>query len=261
MTGSLIRIEKDRCQAVFSLSPFKFNTRETMANIAIIPAAGTGSRMQAGVNKQYLLLAGRPILAHTLALFACHPRIDRICIVVPKDEIDYCRAEIVNYYGFGKVSAIIAGGPTRQDSVANALQSCGAAADDLVIIHDGARPLLLAPLLDDLLAAAAACGAATLGVPVKDTIKKVRAGVIVATLERSELWQVQTPQAFCFELLCAAHGQARVDGFVATDDAMLVERLPHAVAMVLGSYRNIKITTREDLAIASALLSSQGTLK
>lgn len=231
-----------------------------MANIAIIPAAGTGSRMQTGVNKQYLLLDGQPILAHTLALFEHHPGIDRICIVVPAGEIDYCRAEIVHRYGLIKVSAMIAGGPTRQDSVANALYGCGAAADDLVVIHDGARPLLTAPLLDDLLVAAAACGAATLGVPVKDTIKRVRAGMIIATPERSELWQVQTPQAFRFELLCAAHHQARVDGFIATDDAMLVERLPHGVAMVPGSYRNIKITTPEDLAIASAFLSPPGFL-
>ena len=230
-----------------------------MANIAIIPAAGTGSRMQAGVNKQYLFLAGRPILAHTLALFAAHPRIDRICIVVPAEEIDYCRAEIVALYGLGKVCTLIAGGPTRQDSVGNGLLGCGAAMDDLVIIHDGARPLLGAAELDALLDAAAVSGAATLGVPVKDTIKQVHAGVIVATPERSSLWQVQTPQAFRFWLLLAAHSQARADNFAATDDAMLVERLDHAVLMVAGSYRNIKITTPEDLAIASAFLTAEGT--
>lgn len=229
-----------------------------MANIAIIPAAGTGSRMQAGVNKQYLLLAGRPILAHTLALFAAHPRIDRICIVVPAEEIDYCRAEIVERYGLTKVSAIIAGGPTRQDSVGNGLLGCGAALDDLVVIHDGARPLLGAAELDALLDAATVSGAATLGVPVKDTIKQVHAGLIVATPERSSLWQVQTPQVFRFWLLLAAHSQARVDNFAGTDDAMLAERLQHAVTMVAGSYRNIKITTPEDLAIASAFLTTQG---
>jgi len=229
-----------------------------MANIAIIPAAGTGSRMQADVNKQYLLLAGRPILTHTLTLFAAHPRIDRICVVVPAEEINYCRAEIVMLYGLDKVSAIIAGGPTRQDSVANGLLGCNAAVDDLVIIHDGARPLLRAIDLDALLAAAAQSGAATLGVPVKDTIKEVRDGVIVATPERSSLWQVQTPQAFRYGLLLAAHSQARADGFVGTDDAMLVERLPHPVTMVAGSYRNIKITTPEDLVIASAFLTTQG---
>lgn len=240
--------------------PLKPNSREAMANIAIIPAAGTGSRMQAGVNKQYLLLAGQPILAHTIALFDRHPRIDRICIVLPAEGIDYCRAEIVNGCAFAKVVAIIAGGPTRQDSVNNGLHGCGAASDDLVVIHDGARPLLAAAELDALLAAAAVCGAATLGVLVKDTIKKVRAGVIVETLERSDLWQVQTPQAFRFDLIMAAHRQARADAFVATDDAMLVERLPHLVAMVPGSYHNIKITTPEDLAIATALLAVQGAL-
>ena len=229
-----------------------------MANIAIIPAAGTGSRMQADVNKQYLLLAGRPILAHTLALFAAHPRIDRICIVVPIAEINYCRAEIVERYSLPKVSAIIAGGPTRQDSVGNALQECGAAADDLVVIHDGARPLLRTTDLDALLDAADVSGAATLGVPVKDTIKQVQDGIIVATPERSTLWQVQTPQVFRFWLLLAGHCQARADGFSGTDDATLVERLPHPVTMVAGSCCNIKITTPEDLAIASALLAAQG---
>ncbi|MDO9081541.1 MAG: 2-C-methyl-D-erythritol 4-phosphate cytidylyltransferase [Desulfuromonadales bacterium] len=229
-----------------------------MANIAIIPAAGTGSRMQAGVNKQYLLLAGRPILFHTLSLFAAHPRIDQICIVVPAEEINYCRSEIVERYGLEKVSAIIAGGPTRQDSVANGLMGCNAVVDDLVIIHDGARPLLRATDLDALLDAAAKSGAAVLGVPVKDTIKEVQDGVIVATLERSSLWQVQTPQVFRYRLLLAAHRQARIDGFAGTDDAMLVERLPHPVTMVAGSYCNIKITTPEDLVIASAFLAAQG---
>lgn len=231
-----------------------------MANIAIIPAAGTGSRMQAGVNKQYLLLAGRPILFHTLALFAAHPRIDRICIVVPAGEIDYCRSEIVERYGLAKVSAIIAGGPTRQDSVANGLLGCNATDNDLVIVHDGARPMLGVVDLDALLDAAAKSGAATLGVPVKDTIKQVQDGVIVATPERSSLWQVQTPQVFRYELLLAAHRQAHADGFAGTDEAMLVERLQHPVTMVAGSYRNIKITTPEDLTIASAFLAAQGTL-
>lgn len=229
-----------------------------MANIAIIPAAGTGSRMQAGVNKQYLLLAGRPILAHTLAIFVAHPRIDRICIVVPADEVDYCRAEIVERYGLGKVSAIIAGGHTRQDSVGNGLLGCDAAIDDLIVVHDGARPLLDAAELDALLDAATVTGAATLGVPVKDTIKQVQDGVIVATPERSSLWQVQTPQAFRYELVLAAHRQARIDNFAATDDAMLVERLHHPVTMVAGSYRNIKITTPEDLSIANAFLTTDG---
>ena len=229
-----------------------------MANIAIIPAAGTGSRMQAGVNKQYLLLAGRPILFHTLSLFSAHPRIDRICIVVPEGEIDYCRTEIVERYRLEKISDIIAGGPTRQDSVANGLLGCNAAIDDLVIIHDGARPLLDASDLDAILDTAAKSGAATLGVPVKDTIKQVQDGVIVTTLERSSLWQVQTPQVFRYRLLLAAHRQARIDGFAGTDDAMLVERLPHPVTMVAGSYCNIKITTPEDLVIASAFLAAQG---
>lgn len=229
-----------------------------MANIAIIPAAGTGSRMQAGVNKQYLLLAGRPILAHTLAIFAAHPRIDRVLVVIPEEEIEYCRTEIVNRFGLTKVSAIVAGGRTRQDSVGNGLLACNADIEDLIVIHDGVRPFLSAAELDELLDAAARTGAATLGVPVKDTIKEVHDGVIVATPERSTLWQVQTPQVFRFPLVLAAHRQARSENFAATDDAMLVERLHHPVTMVQGTYRNIKITTPEDLVIASAFLTEQG---
>lgn len=229
-----------------------------MANIAIIPAAGSGRRMQAGVNKQYLLLDGRPILAHTLTLFATHPSIDRICIVVPAEEIDYCRTEIVERYAVEKVGAVIAGGQERQDSVGNALRACGGAADDIVVIHDGARPLLRAVELDALLDAARKSGAATLGVPVKDTIKQVEDGFIVTTLDRAPLWQVQTPQAFRYELLSTAHSKARCDRFAATDDAMLVERLNHRVTMVMGSYCNIKITTPEDLVVASAFLQRMG---
>lgn len=229
-----------------------------MANIAIIPAAGTGSRMRAGVNKQYLLLDGRPILARTLALFESHPRIERICVVSPRDEIDYCRDEVIGRYGFAKVGEIIAGGPTRQDSVANGLNGCGVAADDLVVIHDGVRPFLTGEQLDRVLDAAERCGAAVLGVPVKETIKRVVDGIAVETPERCHLWQVQTPQVFRYGLIRTAHEQARADGFTGTDDAMLVERLDRPVAMVEGSYANIKITTPEDLLIARAFLAAQG---
>lgn len=228
-----------------------------MAIIAIIPAAGTGSRMQAGVNKQYLLLAGLPILAHTIALFEQSPRIDRIVIVSPQSEIAFCRDEIVALYRPSKVSAIIPGGATRQESVGNALAACNAKGNDLIVIHDGVRPCLDMDSLDRILDAALLYSAATLGVPVKDTITKVVEGVIVETPERGYLWQVQTPQAFRYSLIQNAHNQARIDNFAATDDAMLVERCHHPVRMVMGNYRNIKITTPEDLLIAATFFPTK----
>lgn len=229
-----------------------------MANIAIIPAAGNGSRMRAGVNKQYLFLDGAPILARTLTLFEQHPRIDRICLVSPLDEIDYCRDQIVAPYGFTKVAAIVSGGATRQDSVRNGLHGCNAAEDDLILIHDGVRPFVTAAQIEALLVAATASGAALLGVPVKETIKRVVDQIAVETPERSHLWLAQTPQVFRYGLICAAHAQAAADDFSGTDDASLVERLNRPVTMVEGSYANLKITTPEDLVIARALLAAQG---
>lgn len=231
-----------------------------MANIVIIPAAGSGRRMEAGVNKQYLLLDHRPVLAHTLAAFDRHPRIDRIYVVSPADEIPYCREEIVRRHGFMRVSAILPGGAERQDSVYNGLCGCAAGDDDLVLIHDGARPFIAPEVIDAALDATARTGACAIGVPVKDTIKRVVNGVAVATPDRQELWQVQTPQGFRCALIRAAHERARADGFRGTDDAMLVERLGQPVTMVLGSYRNLKITTPEDLIVARALFAAQGEM-
>lgn len=229
-----------------------------MANIVVIPAAGSGSRMRAGVNKQYLLLDERPILAHTVEVFAHHPRIDRIYLVVPPNELTFCRDTIVATYHLERVAAVLAGGAERQDSVYNGLCGCDASDDDLVLIHDGARPFLDAALIDAVLDAAQISGACAVGVPVKDTIKRVVDGVAIETPDRRELWQVQTPQGFRYGLLYKAHELARRDGFYGTDDAMLVERLGWPVTMVLGSYRNLKITTPEDLIIARALLAAQG---
>lgn len=229
-----------------------------MANIALIPAAGSGRRMCAGVNKQYLLLDDRPVLAHTVAAFHNHPRIDRIYLIVPAEELAYCQTEIVDRFGFNRVAAILVGGAERQDSVANGLCGCAAQADDLLLIHDGARPLIDAATISAALDATARHGACVVGVPVKDTIKRVVDGVIVATPERRELWQVQTPQGFRYDLIRAAHDRARSEDFRGTDDAVLVERLGHPVTMVSGSYRNFKITTPEDLIIARALLAAPG---
>jgi len=219
----------------------------------LVPAAGMGRRMQAGVNKQYLELDGRPILAQTLALFESSPHVVRILVIAPADELDYCRTQIVERYGFAKVSELVAGGAERQDSVRNGLRACALDADEIVLIHDGVRPLFDPTLIRPLALRAAEIGGCIVGVPVKDTVKQVDAGMITATPPRSRLWLAQTPQAFRYGLIREAHEQALAEGFNGTDDASLLERIGRPVAMLEGDYRNLKITTPEDLVQAGAL--------
>ncbi len=214
--------------------------------------------MGGSISKQYLELAGKPILAHTLTLFENHPLIEHIYLVVPAGDIAYCQEQIVDRYSFSKVARIVAGGSERQDSVSHGLDAV--AQDGLdqplrpILIHDGARPLFDCQHLSLLIEAVCDTGACTIGVPVKDTIKTVENSTITNSPERSRLWQVQTPQGFQYQLIRDAFDRAAADGFVATDDASLVERLGHPVKMLEGDYRNIKVTTPEDILIAVALL-------
>jgi len=232
-----------------------------MSVTVLIPAAGMGARMGAAVNKQYLLLDERPILAHTLAVFDRHPRVDHIFVISPSSEIDYCRTEVIDRYGFGKVRELVAGGAERQESVRNGLDACRTDEDDVVLVHDGVRPFLPAALVGRAVDAAGRHGACAVGVPVKDTVKEVDGGMITGTPDRQRLWLAQTPQAFRFGLIREAHARALREDFRGTDDASLVERLGRPVAMLEGSYRNIKITTPEDLVLARALLAeSQGEI-
>jgi 2-C-methyl-D-erythritol 4-phosphate cytidylyltransferase len=227
-----------------------------MAVHALIPAAGSGRRMGAGGNKQYLELGDRPILARTLARLAALEAIDALHVIVPAGERQFCRDEVVARFALSKVCAVVAGGAERQDSVRHGLAACGAADDDLVLIHDGVRPFFPAGQIVPLLAAAAADGAALLAIPAQDTIKEVAAGRVVSTLDRSRLWQVQTPQAFRFSVILAAHERARKAGHAGTDDAALVEWCGWPVAVVPGSPFNFKLTTPADLALARALLTA-----
>ena len=226
--------------------------------MVLVPAAGMGRRMDSSINKQYLDLAGRPILAHTLELFQQHPAIDKIYPILPPDEISYCQTHIIDHFGFSKTGRIVAGGPERQDSVFNglrALEEDGVADEEIIVlIHDGARPLFDPALISPLIEAAQQQGGCVVGVPVKDTIKQVDDGLISTTPDRKKLWQAQTPQAFRFDLIMRANQAAERDGFRGTDDASLVERLGEPVMMLEGSYRNLKVTTPEDLVIATALL-------
>jgi 2-C-methyl-D-erythritol 4-phosphate cytidylyltransferase len=231
-----------------------------MKATVLIPAAGMGRRMGTAVSKQYLDLAGKPILAHTLSLFEHHPQIESIYLIVPPADIAYCREQIVGCYGFRKVANIVAGGAERQDSVFNGLQAMAADGIDQphrpVLIHDGARPLFNSGLLSQLVEIIIAQGACAVGVPVKDTIKDVQNRQITGSPDRDHLWQAQTPQGAQYGLLIRAYKQAGEDGFRGTDDAALLTRLGCPVQMLESDYRNIKVTTPEDLLIAAALLGS-----
>ncbi len=219
----------------------------------IIAAAGKGTRMGLDQNKQYIDILGKPLLARTIQVFADCTVIDEIVVVANEEEVGYCRENITDRYGFGKVRCIVSGGSTRQQSVFNGLMSvspdCG-----IVLIHDGARPFIDEDSIMACISAAAQSGAAIAAVPVKDTIKRGGAdGFVDETVDRSSLWSIQTPQAFRYPLIVQAHRRAVEEGFDGTDDAVLVERQDMKVQLVQSSYYNIKITTREDLAIAVAI--------
>ncbi|MEA3361890.1 MAG: 2-C-methyl-D-erythritol 4-phosphate cytidylyltransferase [Thermodesulfobacteriota bacterium] len=229
-----------------------------MKATVLIPAAGMGRRMGGSVRKQYLNLLGKPILAHTLTLFENHPLVENIYPIVPAADISYCQKQIIDCYGFSKVRRIIAGGAERQDSVRNGLDALiedgFAQPQRPILIHDGARPLFDCNQLSILLETIYEAGACIIGVPVKDTIKDVEDNKITGSPDRNRLWQAQTPQGFQYQLIRNAFDQADADGFVATDDASLLERLGCPVQILEGDYRNIKVTTPEDILIAAALL-------
>lgn len=227
-------------------------------SFALIPAAGMGKRMGASINKQYLLLDGMPIVARTIAVFEASPLIDFIYLVIPADEISYCRQHVVEACGFRKVAAIVPGGRERQNSVMNGLAAMrkDVCDDDIVLIHDGVRPLITQELLQESIETARSGDGALVAVPAKDTIKTVAHGIVSGTPDRETLWLAQTPQTFRFGVIYAAHQAAESDNFIGTDDAALVERTGGRVRIVHGDYRNIKITTPEDLVLAEAFLAS-----
>ncbi|HPX60638.1 MAG TPA: 2-C-methyl-D-erythritol 4-phosphate cytidylyltransferase [Deltaproteobacteria bacterium] len=225
---------------------------------AVIPAAGMGKRMGASINKQYLTLGGLPILARTLAVFNSSPLVSGICLVIPEDEIAYCREHIVTHGNFSKIMDIVSGGKERQNSVMNGLKRLQTVASDgdVVLIHDGVRPFVTEEMIRQSIQTALEGVGALVAVPVKDTIKSVSSGVVTGTPPRETLWQAQTPQSFLFGQILKAHQQAEQDGFTGTDDAALIERCGGQVRVVAGSYRNIKITTPEDLVLAEAFLKT-----
>ncbi len=226
---------------------------------ALIPAAGMGKRMAAGMNKQYLKLGGKPILAHTLAVFEHAAFVDDIYVMVPEDEIPYCRENVIERYGFAKVRRLVAGGSERQQSVFNGLKATeGLDPDDIVIIHDGVRPFVPPEAVRQSVDVARLHDGALVAVPVKDTVKITAEGVVVDTPGRANIWLAQTPQTFRYRIILDAHEKADREGFLGTDDSSLVERMGKRVRIVMGDYRNIKITTPEDMHLAEAFLKETG---
>jgi len=219
---------------------------------AIIAAAGRGQRFGEG-DKLFAPLAGRPLIAHTLMAFEVCQAVNTVVLVLAEENLERgCR--LVDTTGFDKVAVICPGGPRRQDSVRlglEALPECR-----WVVVHDGARPLVSATLIEAGLAAAAEMGAAIAAVPLADTLKEVTGGgLITRTLDRRNLWAAQTPQVFDYELLREAHGRAQGE---VTDDAALVEALGRRVRVFPGSPRNLKVTTAADLALAQTLVAQGG---
>ncbi|MCL6620735.1 MAG: 2-C-methyl-D-erythritol 4-phosphate cytidylyltransferase [Syntrophobacterales bacterium] len=227
-----------------------------MKAAALIAAAGVGTRMGTATPKPYLTLAGKPILAHTLAVFEALPEVQEITLVVHPRELEQCQERIIIPYGFRKVLRLVPGGKERQDSVYHGLKALmGVGGVDLVLVHDGVRPLVRPEDIRRVLRAARRYGAAVLGWPAQDTLKRVSAqGEVLETLDRRQIWQIQTPQAFRAELLWRAYVTAYERGFYATDEAALVEALPHPVRVLQGAPFNLKITTPADLVVAEALL-------
>jgi len=224
--------------------------------VGIIAAAGRGRRMGQEVNKQYLQLAGKPLLVHTLTRLFQYPFKELILVVAPGEE-DYCREEVLIPYGFLDRTRIVSGGRERQDSVYNALKILSPETE-MVVVHDGARPFVSREMIGDVVSFAYRFGAAIAAVPVKDTIKKVNEeGFVVDTPSRETLWSVQTPQAFLFPLILDAYQKAEQSGFKGTDDASLIEEEGKPVKIVKGSYNNIKVTTPDDLAVAEAFLKGE----
>ena len=219
-------------------------------NTAIVLAAGQGKRMHSKIQKQFMELNGMPVLCYSLRCFQESPLIRDIILVTGEEHVSWCREEIVEKYGFTKVSAVVSGGKERYDSVYEGLKALSDC--DYVLIHDGARPLISSVLINANISCVQEKEACITAVPAKDTIKVVdNKGYVADTLERSKLWQIQTPQTFSYALVSEAYRKrAEAGDTTVTDDAMVVEKYAdHSI------YRNIKITTPEDLVIAEAFLN------
>jgi 2-C-methyl-D-erythritol 4-phosphate cytidylyltransferase len=224
-------------------------------NTAIIAAAGTGSRVASDRPKQFLHLAGLPIIFHTLEPFEQCESIQEVVIVLPAEEAA-AFLTLAGKQGLRKLSRVVPGGTTRADSVKRGLMAIRAATAGIVAVHDGVRPFVTVDEIESVVAAAASDGAAILVAPVTDTVKQVSEHSVLKTLDRSELRRALTPQCFRYELLRKAYEHADVNDPSLTDESALVEKLGVRVTTIEGSSRNIKITTPQDLLIAETFLKA-----
>lgn len=221
---------------------------------AIVLAAGSGKRMNSKVHKQYLIIQDRPVLYYSLKAFE-DSAVDEIVLVVGKGEEEFCRKEIVDKYGISKVKAIVEGGKERYHSVFEGLKQTSDA--DYVLIHDGARPFVNQKIIRRCMLEVPEYQACVVGMPVKDTIKIAdEGGYAKQTPDRKNVWMIQTPQTFSYALIYEAYEEMlKTEDTAITDDAMVLERIKGKKSKLIeGSYRNIKITTPEDLLIANVYL-------
>ncbi len=226
-------------------------------NVALIAAAGIGKRMGSR-GKQYLLLRGEPMLVHTLRAFQNCPVIQQTIVVTSKENLQRCR-DLVRHYQFSKVYQVVEGGRERQDSVYNGLKVLPEGTE-IVAVHDGARPLVTPDIIESSLNKLENWDGVVVGVPAKDTLKRVEGNQVTETLDRQKIWHIQTPQIFWRDLLVRAYQKARDQGFYGTDDAVLMEQMGYRIRIAMGSYENIKITTAEDLLAAEAILDRRAKM-
>lgn len=234
-------------------------------NLAIITAAGKGTRLRANINKQFIKLCGKPILAHTINVFQKSELVDEIFILVPAEYIEYTQKNIINKFGFDKVTRLIIGGETRQETVSNALKfipdKC-----EMVSVHDGVRPLIYSADVDLLFrklmefnAEDSKVRGVILAAPAYETIKQINdSDGCIRTIPRETVYHAQTPQTFFKDVLIEAYKYAETDNIAATDDAMLVEKIGYKVKIIKGNHENIKITTPIDLFLAELIISKNG---
>lgn len=225
---------------------------------AIIVAAGQGKRMGGQIRKQFLMLDGKEILAHTVGRFEQFSKIQEIILVTGEDDLEDVKA-MVGRYGWKKVTTVITGGKERQDSVKCGLNALSEKTE-IVLIHDGVRPFVTEDMVNRSINAAQNCGGCVLGVPAKDTIKICdQNGLVLETPIRSTLWHIQTPQTFCRALIEDAYEKAEQEGFLGTDDASVAEFAGAKIMVIQGDYQNIKITTKEDILVGTCFLEGEKT--
>lgn len=226
---------------------------------AIILAAGSGTRMNSALPKQYMDLAGLPVLTRTLMVFDKHPAIEHIFLVVSANDTNYCREHILSGSSWRKTVRLVTGGKKRQNSVYNGLKAAetNIGEDEIVLIHDGARPFVSKEMITACIEGAAESGACILGIPASDTLKRVdSAGIIHGTISRENVWMAQTPQAFFLKLIRDGFENVMNKGLSVTDDAAVLESAGIPVRIIPGSRTNMKITTPEDLDFAVAMVRS-----